>query len=75
MSPVYPVRTTSPERCLVLTPAQARTILDGCSTVGAWSGSLAAVRDRVLLTTFAHAGMETVRCRSPRPRLLLPGAL
>lgn len=60
-APVYRVRGGDAGHTPVLLPEQVGTILDLCSTqdrYGQWSGSPAALRDRLLFATLAETGMR-----------------
>ncbi|MDO3104585.1 Putative transposase/phage integrase [Mycobacteroides abscessus subsp. abscessus] len=59
--PIYRVRGTSARRTPILLPAQVQLILDTCAAQGAdgqWSGTQAALRDRLLFATLAETGMR-----------------
>lgn len=76
--PVYPTRgPVLGTRCPVLTPTQVQAILDGCCTpagAGAWSGSVARLRDRLLFATLAHTGMRLGEALSLRHQDVHVGA-
>ncbi|NMK31629.1 tyrosine-type recombinase/integrase, partial [Staphylococcus capitis] len=59
--PIYRVRGGNTSRTPVLLPEQVRTILDLCAVQdrsGQWSGSPAALRDRLLFALLAETGMR-----------------
>ncbi|MFT9526352.1 tyrosine-type recombinase/integrase [Mycobacteroides abscessus subsp. abscessus] len=59
--PIYRVRGENTSRTPVLLPEQVRTILDLCAVQersGQWSGSPAALRDRLLFALLAETGMR-----------------
>lgn len=69
--PVYNVRAGPRGRTPVLAPQQVQAILDGCSTQredGSWSGSPAALRNRLLFAVLAETGMRLGEALSLRHR-------
>lgn len=61
LAPLFGLQGPNKSRTALLTPDQARTILDGCATQGAdggWKPNLAGLRDRFLFALLAESGMR-----------------
>lgn len=75
--PTYRIRTLNKTRTPLLTPAQVRTIIDGCATQtdhGTWQPNLPGLRDRFLFALLAETGMRLGEALSLRHCDIHPGA-